>query len=109
MRAKRILWDWWELIHLTDDFEKIKRYFKELDDEDLDRDYNLWCSVYDQRRYNIWLEMSWDVEIRDNQKDEVVVEEWNKKREWFISMPLDIKPFLMLNETYANEHLHSNY
>ena len=100
MKTTYIVWDGSGKELMTDSFAELKSYFKNLSKEDWDKGFGVWVSIYDENRYEVSYDMSWEPYVLDKQADEYVCEEWRKYREWITTLPLDTNEFLALNERY---------
>ena len=112
MNTKRVVYDGDCVRFTTTSHSELVKYFKDLCNPDWQRaedwDNRTWnevdairCFVYDDRR-DIWMEMSGDLLISNKETEEILEEDWRKHQPWLVSMPLDIKEYLMLNGEYQD-------
>ena len=109
MKAKRLIHNYDELCLITDRFEKVKKFFVDMTEEDFDTDYTVFYIVYDQKRYDVDIEMGWDALIYDKYEDDAVCEDRAKTRAWLVSMPLDVKELKCLNRRYYEIYIHNEF
>lgn len=101
MRACRvIIEDVDNVVMLTDNFEKVKRYFRENYPDNIWT--SVWCSIYDEKRYTIDRDMDWDISIFDKRDNEFIYDDRKSKREGLHTMPLDVREMLALNPNHRH-------